>query len=61
MKNDGDIDVYQPVISQAGNRYLITEAQSEGDYMEAFDLDCQFLNQLVEEDIFVSLPPQWVK
>ena len=40
MHNDGSIEVYAPVVSQAGNRYLMTEAAANGDYMEMFDEDC---------------------
>ena len=43
-KSGHNVEVFAPVISQAGNRYLLTEAAACGDFIIGCDLDCAFLN-----------------
>lgn len=59
VRGDEDLEVYSPVVTAAGNRYMITAAAAEGDHAIAFDIDCAFLNAELGEKVFVRLPDQW--
>ncbi|CAD7943975.1 unnamed protein product [Amoebophrya sp. A120] len=61
VKDDGTTEIYAPVVSFAGNRYLMTEAAAEGDYVLPYDIDVAFLHAELDEEVYVRLPPQWVK
>ena len=53
------LEVFAPVVSQSANRYLITEAASQRDYLTIFDIDNAFVQAMIDSDVFIRLPPIW--
>ena len=59
----GETEVCAPVVSTAGNRFLVTSAARAGDAMIPFDVDVAFLNAELDTDdeVYVRLPARWAK
>jgi hypothetical protein len=55
----GHLDVFAPVISQPGNRYLLIDAAANKDFLKLFDVDNAFVQSLIDSEIFVRLPQVW--
>jgi hypothetical protein len=54
-------DVFSPVISHGGIRYICTAAAAAGDYIQAFDISSAFIQSPISEHVIVKLPPTFVK
>ena len=56
----GNAEIYSPVISHAGNRYLLVEAAANGHHLTQFDISNAFIQSAFgDEKVFVRLPKHW--
>ena len=58
VRKDG-LNVYAPVVTMTGHRYLLFSAAADGDYVQVFDIDCAFLNAELPHEVYIKLPKVW--
>jgi hypothetical protein len=60
QKAFGQAECYSPVISHAGNRFVLTECAARGDHEEQFDISNAFIkSDLDDQKVIVRLPKHW--